>query len=444
MRRIIPFFLAVMLLGLGLSALANDGTRDGACANTGERDFSFGSLYQPTDDVYVLTPFESVSISATSTWTDNRHRAYYSGSNVNGFLLFDVTNIPDNSLIVSMNLLCHLENAFGSPSSNPVVDIYWSDDDNWTRNSVQPNQLSLDDILIDNVPFTTYVPTYNFTLNVAGHDWSVDLQDNQICLGFKNDVTYYSYVYFYGAYGAPTGPAPELTIVTSTGTPQDVNITLTPANPPIVIPANGGSFDYDVAIMNDDPATASFNAWIMAELPDSSVIGPLIIRTVTLGAGASIERAMSQYVPGYAPSGEYTYSAYVGIYPDNVWDSDSFNFTKSATSDGSTPEIIGWTLQGWDDNPAPTLLPTESVMLSANPNPFNPYTNIVFNLPQEGEIQLAVYDVTGREVEVLAQGWFKAGNQQFRFNGSQHASGIYFARLMTQGKAYTHKILLLK
>jgi hypothetical protein len=49
---------------------------------------------------------------------------------------------------------------------------------------------------------------------VSAHDWSIDLADNQLCLGFTNDVNYYSYVYFIGAYGDPPGPPPELTITT--------------------------------------------------------------------------------------------------------------------------------------------------------------------------------------------------------------------------------------
>ncbi|NQS97552.1 MAG: T9SS type A sorting domain-containing protein [candidate division Zixibacteria bacterium] len=444
MKRFIPFLLIFLFALYIFPSSANDGTKEGSCAAIVNPDGSAGSCNQITDDVYVLTPFESVSISNSSTWTDNRHRAYYNNYNVNGFLLFDVTNIPDNALILSMNLLCHLENAFGSPSSNPVVDIYWSDDDNWTRYSVTGGQLSLNDLLVDNIPFTSYIPTYNFTPDIFAHDWTVDLLDNQICLGFKNDVTYYSYVYFYGAYGTPTGPPPELTIVTTDGTPEDVTISLIPVNPPIIIPAGGGSFEFEVEITNLEPASSTFHAWIMATLPNGSTYGPIIVRVVTLGTGGVILRTMSQGVPANAPPGDYVYSAFVGVYPDIIWNSSSFDFTKSADFDGLASSGEDWEIEGWDSGYKAASIPTQSISLSANPNPFNPHTDLVFQLPESGNISLAVYDVTGREVVKLAEGWYNEGSCQFSFDGSQLSSGIYFARLVTESEAFTHKILLVK
>jgi hypothetical protein len=209
--------LIVLLVGLSGAARADsDGTSGWTVISDMPEDS--GGLLQLTSEVAVLNPIESVSINNNSTWQDNRHRAYYSeGSlNVNGFLLFDVSAIPDNSVILTMSLLCSLENDFGSPNSNPVVDIYYSGDDGWTRESATPGSLSLDVLLVDDIPFDTYVPTYEFFLDTGAHDWSGDLADDQICLGFTNDVTYYSYVYFYGAGGVPSGPSPVLTITYDT------------------------------------------------------------------------------------------------------------------------------------------------------------------------------------------------------------------------------------
>jgi len=211
---------ALVVLGLltCFQAAAIDGTEEGPVANP-QAPGEVGSLVQVDTNRYVVTPFESVSISQSSTWQDNRLRAYYSTSlgNVSGFLLFDVTDIPDTDCVTGMTLRCYLEDAYGSPASNPVVDVYYSGDDNWTRMTAAPGSLSLDELLVDDVPFTVYIPFYDFVLDVAAHDWSVDLLDNRICIGLTDDVTYYSYVYFFGAYGSPTGPPPELTIETSAG-----------------------------------------------------------------------------------------------------------------------------------------------------------------------------------------------------------------------------------
>lgn len=178
---------------------------------------SAGTLVQLDAGRYVITPFESVSISDEYTWTDNRHRAYVdpAGWHANGFLLFDVSGIPDGEIVTGMALRCYLEDAFGSPAHDPYVDIYYSADDNWTRDTALPGSLSLDVLLLNDVHFTTYTVYYDFTLDAGAHDWSGDLGDNRICIGFTNDVPYNSYVYFHGAYGEPAGPPPELTIETT-------------------------------------------------------------------------------------------------------------------------------------------------------------------------------------------------------------------------------------
>ena len=83
--------------------------------------------------------------------------------------------------------------------------------------------------------------------------------------------------------------------------------------------------------------------------------------------------------------------------------------------------------------------------LEANyPNPFNPTTDIVFSLDKTRNIQIAVYDVTGRQVAKLANGNYTAGRHTVSFNGQNHASGVYFVRLSANGLDQTRKITLLK
>lgn len=221
MRKLLVMVMSLCaVLLLGVSAYAVDGTMEGAQSGTGNGQSDAGTVEFALGS-FLITPFESVSLNESSTWQDNRLRAYWSSglSNVNGFLLFDVSDIPDSDEIISMTLRCYLENAFGSPANNPVVDVYYSGDDGWTRGTVVGGQLSLDLLLADDVPFGAYTPSYDFVLDVDAHDWSTDLADNQICIGLKNDVSYYSYVYFFGAYGEPSGPPPELSIETTPFSP---------------------------------------------------------------------------------------------------------------------------------------------------------------------------------------------------------------------------------
>ncbi len=94
-------------------------------------------------------------------------------------------------------------------------------------------------------------------------------------------------------------------------------------------------------------------------------------------------------------------------------------------------------------------LPAE-VALGANvPNPFNPATRIDFALPQASEIDLAVFDVSGRRVATLASGPWAAGLHHVIWHGRDSsgrtvASGLYFYRLDADGRTLTRRMLLLK
>lgn len=78
------------------------------------------------------------------------------------------------------------------------------------------------------------------------------------------------------------------------------------------------------------------------------------------------------------------------------------------------------------------------------PNPFNPATNLIFSLEKSGYASLVVYDVTGREVARLVDGFQPAGSYQAIFDASHLSSGVYYARLIANGNTQTRKMLLLK
>jgi len=87
----------------------------------------------------------------------------------------------------------------------------------------------------------------------------------------------------------------------------------------------------------------------------------------------------------------------------------------------------------------------DSIFLSpASPNPFNPSTTLSYSLPASGEIALTVYDLQGREVSTLFEGYQAAGNHQAVFDGAQLASGIYFAVLQAGEFRQTQKLALIK
>ena len=75
-------------------------------------------------------------------------------------------------------------------------------------------------------------------------------------------------------------------------------------------------------------------------------------------------------------------------------------------------------------------IPSETSLGPNYPNPFNPATTITFQLSAISNVTLKVYDILGREVATLADGIVEAGKHEATFDGSNLASGIYFARLV--------------
>ena len=83
------------------------------------------------------------------------------------------------------------------------------------------------------------------------------------------------------------------------------------------------------------------------------------------------------------------------------------------------------------------------------PNPFNPSTNIAFNLDVRSDVTVTVYSLLGAEVATLHNGIMQPGLQSVKWNGNdshgaQVASGVYVYRVEAQDRALTGKMMLLK
>lgn len=106
------------------------------------------------------------------------------------------------------------------------------------------------------------------------------------------------------------------------------------------------------------------------------------------------------------------------------------------------------------DQPAPgtdqPTIPTRLAIGSVAPNPFNPRTTIMLDLPQAGQATVAVHDLAGRLVRTLHQGTLAAGSTPLIWDGlddrgQQAPSGVYLVRLQTgDGAQRTAKVTLSK
>lgn len=86
--------------------------------------------------------------------------------------------------------------------------------------------------------------------------------------------------------------------------------------------------------------------------------------------------------------------------------------------------------------------------LSQNyPNPFNPVTNIDFDISVKANVNIKVYDISGREISTLMDEFTNAGKYSLTFNGTDLSSGTYFLKMLVNGgREYSSvkKMLLLK
>jgi glycosidase len=78
------------------------------------------------------------------------------------------------------------------------------------------------------------------------------------------------------------------------------------------------------------------------------------------------------------------------------------------------------------------------------PNPFNPRTRIVFDLPSGMPVRLAVFDILGRRVALLSDGVMTAGRHEVDFDASGLPSGTYLYRLEAGGQAVTRAMALIR
>ena len=124
----------------------------------------------------------------------------------------------------------------------------------------------------------------------------------------------------------------------------------------------------------------------------------------------------------------------LGILFDNVSDSASWIGIDNVRLNNSNANVA-----------VDRMNESRGFALSQNfPNPFNPDTNIHYNLESTGRVRLSVFDTMGREVAVLVNELQNSGDHHAVFTGAGLESGLYFYRLQNEKHTITRKMMLLK
>ncbi len=89
-------------------------------------------------------------------------------------------------------------------------------------------------------------------------------------------------------------------------------------------------------------------------------------------------------------------------------------------------------------------LPTELTLQAIHPNPFNSQATIRFALSEAAGIKLSLFDLSGRETAVIAEGHFKSGWNSATLSAASLPTGIYYVRLLSSGSRRTTKAVVVK
>jgi hypothetical protein len=110
----------------------------------------------------------------------------------------------------------------------------------------------------------------------------------------------------------------------------------------------------------------------------------------------------------------------------------------------------------WEQQQPPSAIPEDQLpgsyryaLYQNRPNPFSPATTIKYTLAEEGPVELAVFDLSGRRIVALVRGVQQAGEYRITWDGINDrgvpvASGIYFCRLKTDSFEDSKRMLMLK
>lgn len=90
------------------------------------------------------------------------------------------------------------------------------------------------------------------------------------------------------------------------------------------------------------------------------------------------------------------------------------------------------------------LTPVDNYSIATFPNPFNPSTRIKYSIPDNGFVNLSVYNLLGEKIAQLVNEIKTAGEYESEFDGSGLASGVYIAKLVSNNNHHTIKMILTK
>jgi hypothetical protein len=113
--------------------------------------------------------------------------------------------------------------------------------------------------------------------------------------------------------------------------------------------------------------------------------------------------------------------------------------TGNIVGEQSMGKILTTSETGENDN-----IPKEFALLQNYPNPFNPTTTIKYGLPKGVKVNINIYDIRGRLITQLVNGYQPAGRYTVTWDASQVGSGVYFYKIEAGSFREVKKCLFIK
>ena len=129
----------------------------------------------------------------------------------------------------------------------------------------------------------------------------------------------------------------------------------------------------------------------------------------------------------------------------NVYADDGFDATGSSNGPWTLSFDAGWVLGGLDNNTIPDVF----ALHNNYPNPFNPVTNIKYDIPVASDVRIDIFNIAGEKVRTLVSREHQPGRYKIQWNatnefGSPVATGMYIYKIHAKDFVSVKKLLLMK
>lgn len=167
----------------------------------------------------------------------------------------------------------------------------------------------------------------------------------------------------------------------------------------------------------------------------------------------SVPGVMTQSFSGTSRS--FTFAEFIGLWPSSLQMINRLNykFNVYAYSGNDSTEVTGtrqlFVERSGDLNTESIGIPNSFVLHPNYPNPFNPETQIRFEMPYAGNVDLSIYNLLGMKVKTLYAGQKSAGVFEFKWDGKNDhnqsvSGGVYIYKLQSGQQMQMRKMILLK